>query len=195
MTEYDISRTSGQCSVTGRPFDEEEDFYTAVLETPDGLQRCDVSIEAWKGPPEGTLCHFKTRMPQKDAPRKTFVDDNVLIDVFRNLSDAQEANKVRFRFVLSLILLRKRLLKYEKTTRRDDGEYWEMRLTRDKSLHRIFNPSLTEAEIQSLSNELSAVLNEHLAGDLEAADQSGQAEPQTDSDAQAALPEAEGTPS
>ena len=195
MTEYDLSRTTGQCSVTGEPFDVDEDFYTAVLETPEGLERRDISLNAWEGPPDGTLCHFKTRLPQKDAPPKTFVDDNVLIDIFLNLSDAQETAKVRFRFVLSLILLRKRLLKYEKTIRRDDGEFWEMRLTRDKSLHRIFNPSLSEAEIQTLSAQLTVVLHEHLAGEAEDVHESDQAEPQQDSTARADLPEAEGTPS
>ena len=195
MTEYDLSRTTGQCSVTGRPFDIDEDFYTVVLESPQGLQRRDISLHAWEGPPEGTLCHFKTHLPPKDAPPKTFVDDNVLVDIFLNLSDAQETAKLRFRFVLSLILLRKRLLKYEKTIRQDDGEFWEMRLTRDKSLHRIFNPSLSEAEIQTLSRELKVVLHQHLAGEAEDMQASGQAEPQQDSTARAALPEAEGTPS
>jgi len=195
MAEYDLSRTSGQCSVTGRPFDADEEFYTVVLETPEGLERHDISLQAWEGPPDGTLCHFKTRMPQKDAPKRTFVDDNALIDIFLNLADAQETAKVRFRFVLSLILLRKRLLKYEKTTRRDDGEYWDMRLTRDKSLHSIFNPSLSEAEIQALSRELTVVLHEHLADGTQDVPGPGEGEPQQDATARAAQPEAEGTPS
>lgn len=167
MADYDISRATGKCTVTGRPFEEGEDFHTVILETAEGMERCDYSQEAWKGPPEGTLCHFKTRLPKKDEPRKTFVDNEVLINFFLRLVDTEDALKLRFRFVLSLILLRKRLLKYEKTLRDGDREFWEMRLTRDKSLHRVFNPSLNENEIEELSSELNTILHGQLKADSE----------------------------
>jgi len=54
--------------------------------------------------------------------------------------------------------LRKRLLKYERTLREELGEFWEMRLMKDKTLHRVFNPALDEAEIGELTGELSSIL-------------------------------------
>ncbi|MFQ5430854.1 MAG: hypothetical protein ACE5E1_11145 [Phycisphaerae bacterium] len=174
MVDYDISRASGKCAISGRPFEEGEEFYTVVLEGDGGFERRDYALEAWQGPPEGTLCHFKTRMPRKNAPKKTFVDNEVLIGFFLRLAGAEEADdvKLRFRFVLSLILLRKRLLKYECTVREAGREYWEMRLMRDKSRHRVLNPALDEAEIEALSGELSAILHGHAAQDAETLDPS-----------------------
>ncbi|MCG8404922.1 MAG: hypothetical protein MI923_06975 [Phycisphaerales bacterium] len=179
MAEYDISRATGKCSVTGHSFEEGDDFYTVVLESKEGLERRDYSQDAWKGPPEGTLCHFKTRMPKKNEPKKTFVDNEVLINFFLRLSDTEESLKLRFRFVLSLILLRKRLLKYEKTLRDDDREFWEMRLTRDKSIHRVFNPSLNEEEIEELSAELNTVLHGHLAEEVKTSEPSDENDSET----------------
>jgi hypothetical protein len=140
-------------------FTEGEAFFSAVFETPHGFERRDYSAEAWQGPPVDALCHFQTRSPRKEeARKKLFVDDDVLVNFFLRLAESDEPTKLRFRFVLSLILMRKRILKYERTLREDAGEFWEMRLMKDRSLHRVFNPSLDEAEIHELTGELSTIL-------------------------------------
>lgn len=167
MSDYDVSRSIGKCCVSGRAFEEGEEFYTVVLDGADSLERKDYALDVWEAPPEGTLCHFKTRMPKKEGPKKTYVDDDVLIQFFLRLAGAKEGLKLRFRFVLSLILMRKRLLKYEKTIREGGREVWQLRLTRDKSEHRVLNPSLDETEIQALSEELSAILHGQVAAEIE----------------------------
>jgi len=167
MTEYQFSRPVGRCHVSGRTIAEGEEFYSALFETPGGLERRDYAIDCWEGPPPGVVCHFKTRLPRKQETRKVFVDDEVLLSFFRQLEGSADVGepvpsdvmgKLRFRFVLALILMRKRLLRYERTIREERGEFWEMRLVRDKTLHRVFNPSLEDAEIQDLTGELSTVL-------------------------------------
>ncbi len=159
MTEYTISRASGCCAVSGRAFEAGEEFYSVIVEAQEGLERRDYSLAAWEGPPPGALCHFKTRLPAKEEARRTFVDDEVLINFFQRLAGAEDALKQRFRFVLALILLRKRLLKYERTVREPKGEHWDMRLVRDKTLHRVFNPVMNDREIEQVSGELSAILH------------------------------------
>jgi hypothetical protein len=160
MTDYEIARPVGRCSVSGREFVEGETFHTVLFETPQGYERRDISEQCWQGPPPEAVCHFKAQLPKKEKPRKTFVNDELLLDFFRRLADSEDAAKLRFRFVLSLILMRKRLLKYEQTLRQEDGEFWEMRLTRDKSTHRVFHPPLGDAEIEELTRELGALLQE-----------------------------------
>jgi len=158
MTEYELSRSAGQCFATGRAIVEGERFYSAIIETPQGLQRRDYCEASWSGPPDGALCFFQTRLPKKEERRKVFVGDDVLIALFQQLGDTAEASKKRFRFVLALILLRKRLLKYERTLRELEGDTWEMRLMRDRSLHRVLDPALSDAQIEELTRELGAVL-------------------------------------
>ncbi len=145
--------------MTGRAFGEDEAFYSVVIETANGFERRDIAEDSWDGPSEDAVCHFKTKLAKKEQPRKTFVDDSVLINFFLRVADCAEPLKLRFRFVLSLILLRKRLVKYEQTIREKDGEYWEMKLMRDKSLHKVFNPSMNDAEIEAVTGELGAILH------------------------------------
>lgn len=158
MADYKISKTTGTCSASGRALQEGEAFHTVILDGRDGLERRDYSEELWQGPPEGTLCHFKTRIPKKDEPKNVLVDDDLLVSFFLRLAEAKDDHKLRFRFVLSLILMRKRLLKYENTVREGDREYWEMKLMRDKSLHRVLDPQLDESQIEELSRTLNAIL-------------------------------------
>ena len=167
MIEFEISRPVGRCSVSGKQFAEGEPFHSALFETPQGFERRDFSEECWQGPPEGALCCFQTRLPKREEKRRTFVDDEALLAFFIRLADCEEEAKQRFRFVLSLILLRKRLLKYERTIREGEREFWEMRLVRDKSLHKVFNPVLADAEIQQLTGELGAILAGGAPGELE----------------------------
>ena len=166
MADYELMRTEGKCSVSGRSFQEGEDFYSVVIETPTGFERRDIAEDCWDGPPAEAMCFFKTRLAKKEKPHRTFVDDEVLANFFLRLSGNEEPLKLRFRFVLSLILMRKRVLKYARTIQEDGGEYWEMRMVRDKSLHKVFNPVLNDAEIEELTGELGAILHGHVADDV-----------------------------
>jgi hypothetical protein len=172
MSDYEVSRPIGKCSISGREFNEGESFFSALFETPQGFERRDYSADTWQGAPEGALCHFQTRLPKRDEPKRTFVDDEALISFFLGLAQSEEAIKVQFRFVLSLILMRKRLVKYERTIREGDVEWWEVRLMRDKSMHRVMNPSLAEHEIHNLTQELQVVLAGRADDSVMALDQS-----------------------
>lgn len=166
MTDYEVSRTTGRCSVSGRAFTEGEEFHSIIIETPAGFERRDIAEECWNGPPPEALCCYKTHLARKEKPaRKTFVDDDVLINFFLRLADSEQPGKLRFRFVLSLILLRKRLLRYERTFRDGGREFWEMRLARDKTLHKVFNPALTDAEIEEVTGELGTILHGQFTDD------------------------------
>lgn len=167
MIDFEVSRPVGRCSVSGREFVEGEPFHSALFETPQGFERRDYSEECWQGPPEGSLCCFQTRLPKREEKRRTFVDDEALLTFFVRLAECEEEAKQRFRFALSLILLRKRLLKYERTIREGEREFWEMRLVRDKTLHKVFNPVLSDAEIQELTGQLGAVLAGGAAGEFD----------------------------
>jgi hypothetical protein len=87
------------------------------------------------------------------------VDNEVLVGFFQRLADETEPVRIQFRFVLALILMRKRLLRYDGSTVKDGQETWQMTLTRDQSVYHVVNPSLTDAEIDGVSQQLSAILH------------------------------------
>jgi hypothetical protein len=161
---YAVARPNGKCALTGRDIVPGEKFMTALRETPAGFERLDVSLDAWPSVDRADLLAFwQSTMPQPSAKKQLFVDDAVLCELFERLADVQEPAKVNFRFVLGLILMRKRLVGYD-STRRDDagGEWWVVKLKGRPDPLEMFNPHLDESQMQDVSGQLAEVLNESL---------------------------------
>ncbi len=172
--EWEIVRSSGKCAVTQRDFAEGEAYYAVLLESPAGFERKDISLEAWSGPPENTFCYWRARVPVRDRKRSALaVDQNMLVHLFNRLEDEESPRKQQIRFVLALLLMRKRRLKLDKTIQEGPEEYWILRLTDDQSEHRVLNPRLTHEEVDRLSAQLTAILS----GEVEAIESLEEPEP------------------
>lgn len=159
-TDWEITRTTGKCFATERTFAEGEAYYAALFETDEGVERRDYAEDAWQGPPEGCFCFWRGRVPVKEKkPATVSVDREMLTQLFCRLEDEDSPAKQQFRFVLALLLMRKRLLKLDGTQIEDGQEYWELRLTSDQSTHRVLNPRLGQPEIDRLSIQLQTILS------------------------------------
>jgi hypothetical protein len=176
VEQWQVGPTAGRCMLTGREFLEGEEYYAVLFEDGEGFRREDVSIEAWQGPPDGAFCCFKTRIAVKTKAKRLWVDDEVLVSFFQRLADEEELARLQFRFVLALILMRKRVLKYERTTREGESEFWVLRLVKDRTEHSVLNPRLADEEIDSVSRQLGAILH----GDVKADWTLDDAEPPAD---------------
>lgn len=159
MERWQVDRTAGQCAKTGLALKEGDPYYTVLFEEGDTFRREDYSEEGWTGPPEGAFCHFKTRLPVKQKKKRLLVDDDLLVNFFSRLADETEPARLRFRFVLALILMRKRILKYDETIKEGENEYWRMRLVKETHVHTVLNPRMTDDEILEVSRELSVILH------------------------------------
>jgi len=159
MKEYEIAHQTGVCSLTQRQLDEEEEFFAVLFEKPDGFERRDYSLDSWTEPPEGYFCYWKSRVPKKQEKKNLFVDKEIMINLFLRLEDIQEEVKQHFRFVLALILMRKRYLKYEQTIKEAGQEIWEMRVAGEQTRHHVVNPRLNDEQIETVSRELGAILH------------------------------------
>lgn len=159
---YDVARPGGVCYVTGQDIPPGTEYHSALRDTEQGLQRVDLLPEAWGDfDKTGVLAHWTGTMPEPKAKKRLLVDDAVLCDLFDRLADAQDEDKLRFRFVVGLILMRKRLLTYDGS----EGDTWRLRWSNlgpakhhsgDVALH---DPKLTEQQIADVSANLGDILN------------------------------------
>ena len=161
---YEVVRPGGKCAVSGKPIAQKEKFFTALRETAIGFERIDVSAECWADfDKTGLLGFWQTVMPEHEAKKKLFVDDEVLCGLFERLADVTEPSKVNFRFVLGLILMRKRLLVYENSrTDEQNNETWSMRFKGKEQTLDMLNPRLDESQMKEVSGQLSEILNEEV---------------------------------
>ena len=159
MEQWEVARCGGVCAATGRGLEENEEYFAVLFEDAESFRREDYSLDGWEGPPADAYCHFRTRVPVREKKKRLLVDDDVLLNFFLRLSEEEQESRLHFRFVLALILMRKRILKYEDTTRTDGQEYWHMRQIKEQTVHRVFNPQLNDTQIEAVSRELGAILH------------------------------------
>jgi len=126
---YTLSRPTGLCAATGNPIAPGETYVAVLVETePDGtseLQRLDFSLAAWEA---GTrpdksfsiLGFWRAVFHPGDQKKRPFLGDDELLDIFEQLASAPDTTasssapadpkQAAFRFVLCLLLLRRKLL-------------------------------------------------------------------------------------
>jgi len=162
MEQWEVKRSEGICGGTGRPLEPGEEYYAALIDKSSYFERCDYSLDYWQEKKPDVFSYWKTRIPLPNQKKSMFVDDAVLINLFERLAEQSEQIKINFRFVLALILMRKKILKYEDSRQEEQNEIWKMRFVKETQIHEVINPNLNEEQIQQVSQELSTILQGEL---------------------------------
>ena len=162
MSEWEINKPLGQCYGTERKIESGEEYFAALVETEEGLQRRDFCADYWESQKPEVFCYWKTRLPEPGQKKQLFVDDQMLMTFFERLEKETEQEKINFRFVLALILMRKRALKYDDTRTENDKEIWRLRIVGDKQIVEVVNPHLDEEQIEQLSSQIGEILQTDL---------------------------------
>ena len=162
MSEWEINKPLGQCSGTERTIESGEEYFAALVETEEGLQRRDFCADYWESQKPDVFCYWKTRLPEPGQKKQLFVDDQMLMAFFERLGKETEPEKINFRFVLAMILMRKRILKYDETINKDDKEVWRLRIVGEKHTVEVVNPHLDEEQLEQLSSQIGEILHTDL---------------------------------
>lgn len=163
--EYNISRPAGTCGECGKQLQVGDEFVTVVRDADDELSRNDYCMSCWKNPPQGrdVLGVWHSKIPPKQEKKRLFVDDDLLVNLFTRLEGADDPSRINLRFVLALVLMRKRLLSYDGMTRTPDGrEMWNMRLRGAEAANSVENPHMDDEKIADVSRRLGEILEGEL---------------------------------
>jgi hypothetical protein len=158
MDDWEIKKPLGQCSGTGKVIAAGEEYFAALVETPEGLERRDFCAEFWQTNKPQVFCYWKSKLVPPEQKKKLFVDDDMLMAFFERLANEDQQEKVNFRFVLMLILMRKRLLKYDSSRLEQGRELWRLRLTGTDTMADVVNPHLSQEQIDQLSSQVGQIL-------------------------------------
>lgn len=115
MIDYEVQRCTRHCAVTGRELQSGEVFYSTL--TAEGAQvvRHDYSLSAWQGPPAGVLGWWKSHMPARDAKKLHWAPNDVMLELLEGFES--QPGKEDIRYVLALLLIRRRVVRLEDTER------------------------------------------------------------------------------
>jgi len=163
MSEWDINKPLGCCCATGRKIEPGEEYFGALVQTEQGLQRRDFCGEYWQREKPDVFCFWRTKLPEPNQKRQIFIDDDMLVAFFERLGMETSQESVNFRFALALVLMRKRRLKYDSTKSEGDREIWRLRTVgEDRKIEEVVNPHLNQEQIDQLSMQIGQILQTDL---------------------------------
>ncbi len=118
--DYEIQRFTRRCAVSGRELKSGEVYYSALM--PDGatVARRDFAAEVWTGPPDEALGWWKAEVPPPDTSKPQWAPNDAMLELFDTLADQLDAGDMRY--VLTLLLVRRRVLRLEDTEKNDRGD-------------------------------------------------------------------------
>lgn len=158
MIDYQIQPNTRRCCVTGRELQPGERYYAVLLEENGKFVRKDFSVEAWHGAPEGAFSFWMGHLAPPQSKRRQPIDDEMLMECFQRLEGQLEPNRLRFRYVVALLLMRRRRLRLEKTEQDGGQEVLSMRCTRSGARHAVVNPGLTDEELATVQDDVFQAL-------------------------------------
>jgi len=202
-TAYHVPKPTGVCAVTGEPLEPGRPCFAALVEMTDeqvaearkakdpaaevGLRRVDVSVAAWErgDRPAGVFGYWKTHTPEPNEKKKLLVDDAVLMSLLDRLEGAESPERLAFRHVLALVLMRKKLLRYDGTVSgpppadagsaegADAATYWRFTPKLDVAKGHfgkwddtrtieVLDPGLDEAQIEQVALQMGQIFEAEL---------------------------------
>lgn len=168
-TQYQVSRATGKCAHSGEELTAGTPYIAALCDKPDdeGFERLDFSISAWESGirPAGLFSFWKSTVADSQAKTNLLVDDTVLIELFERLADDERPQRIAFRFVLGLILIRKKQLKLIGRVQADSetSDRWQVQQRgSDAPPMEMVDPKLSDDDVRELTDQLSEILQSEL---------------------------------
>lgn len=107
-------KLSRVCAETGRPFEPGEKIFTFLFEEDGEIRRRDLCAEAFAATkrPENALAWWSSRLPSSVEKKEKLAPNDALTDFFESLADRPD--EAALRYVLALLLTRRRVLRFER---------------------------------------------------------------------------------
>lgn len=166
-TTWSISRRSGTCAASGRAFEDGE-RHVSLLQVEEGtLARVDLSMDAWRaqaaelraGPEDGgPLLYWFTRH-EVEKKKTVQLDLDSLDRLFLQLEGRAEREVRELRYVLCLLLMRKRRVKVERVVRKDGEESFLVKRPKDDQRYTVYVYDFEPEQLDALRAQLQAVFD------------------------------------
>jgi hypothetical protein len=158
MIDYQIQPNTRRCFLTGRDLKPGERYFSVLRDEGGQLVRHDYAAEVWQGPPEGAFSFWSGKVPASENNKRPRIDDEMLLECFNRLEDQNDPARLNFRYVVALLLMRRKRLKFDSARTEAGFEVLKLRDSRTGTEHEVMNPGLSDDEMASVQEEVLRVL-------------------------------------
>lgn len=165
-SSYETGRVADRCSLTGEPLKPGEPFVAALFETEsgEGFERRDFTPDAWSSAPKsGLFATWRGIVADQHKQSRAVIDTDSLLGLFEQLGESDDPKRRAFRYVLALILLRKRALlpsgSQEARGDRPLALFVRLRGTPpDSAPIEVIDPAMDDSAIAEITEQLRTLL-------------------------------------
>lgn len=155
--DYEFQRCTRRCAASDRELAPGEEFFSVLVSEGAELRRLDYSVGAWKGPPEQAAGWWKSRMPDPASRRMHWAPNDVMLHFFEELEN--QPAQADMRFVLALLLVRRRVFREEQRDTDDQGrELMVLYCPRREATYTVPAIPPTPDRIEEIQGELARLL-------------------------------------
>jgi len=158
LLDYQIQAPTHRCARSGRELKPGERIHSVLRIEGGKFLREDVAAEHWHGPPPQVFAHWQGRVPSANKPRKMPIDDEVLVECLARLQDDPDPAKRRFRYVLALLLIRRKRMRLVETSHHAGVETLHLADPKSGATYEVLDPQLAEDELEAVQEEVFRVL-------------------------------------
>jgi hypothetical protein len=163
QTDWTIQGRSTQCAATGREFAEGEFFYTLLYREGGDFRREDLSEEAWRERQARPGAHqpysfWRTRFEPPPPAAPEAVTRETAEDLLRRYMTERDESHANARYILALMLERKRLLKQIEAKEDIHGRTLVYEHVKTGEVFIVPDPGLRLDQIEAVQTEVAALL-------------------------------------
>ena len=159
--DWTIQSRSTQCAATDAAFSEGEYFYTLLFHEKDGFRREDLCEEAFKARPESPapFSFWRSKFEPPQAAQPEPVSKQNAEDLLRAYMIESGPDHANARYILALMLERKRILREVEVKRGDDGSLTRIyERARTGEVFIIPDPQLRLDQVEQLQMQVATLL-------------------------------------
>ena len=155
--DYEVQHSSRRCSISDREFAPGETYYSAIVAEGAEVIRHDYAADAWQGPPTDAIGWWKSQIPSRSETKKHWAPNDVMLQFWDELAAQPERQDMRY--VLTLLLVRRRVFRLEEEKFDDRGrEVLVVACPRREATYEIPAVTPEPARIDQIQEELAALL-------------------------------------
>ncbi len=158
MSVYQIQGPAKQCAATGRALKAGDAFYSVLTDEAGQFVRRDYAREAWGAPPAGAVAWWAGRIPDGGAAPKPTINEALLLDCFEHLTDTTAPDRLNFRYVVALLLMRRKRLKFDDLKKDGDREVLVLRDAKTNRKYDVPDPKMSDEAMEAVRQEVFRVL-------------------------------------
>ena len=163
--EWHISKSNKNCNNCQELFETGVTLHSCVEENNESLAltRLDFCEKCWENrDKQKVFFNWKTIKTPEVNKKPLIVDNEILLNLFERLKDSESARNRSYAYLLSLILMRKRVLVFEDVQTVDGDEYMIMNFRTKREGEngqvRVLDPQLSLEEINALNEDLNKLI-------------------------------------